>query len=190
MQIHQDAQAVEWWKEAVVYQIYPKSFYDSNNDGSGDIRGIIEKLPYLHELGIGMIWLSPFYQSPMADNGYDISDYFAVNAASQLNDADSVFAFYKKMIRLRNKCWPETLIYGEFTPLDFPDENIIAYERKSSAARFISITNLSNKTIPFILPQGDVLLNNYDYLTSELQPYQTIFIKGHFKNEQIQRDCH
>jgi len=568
VQIQQDAQAVEWWKEAVVYQIYPKSFYDSNNDGTGDIRGIIEKLPYLHELGISMIWLSPFYQSPMADNGYDISDYFAVNAdlgemrdidelitraknygihimidlvvnhtsdehpwfreavnnpqspyrnyyifkagknggapnnwrslfggsawqklpdednyylhvfhqkqpdlnwenpalrediyamvnwwlakgiagfridaitfikkdrdfsscpadgsdglvsikvksrnrpgietflhelkaktfdrfrcvtvgeapgvpfdqyanyigaegyfnmifdfhaadidvengsewfrrhnwtvdefrrtlfasqqafvragwgttfienhdqpralsklikdvryqnatgakalaamyffmfgtpfiyqgqelrmanfcrqdisefddvssidnyhrslaegftapqamhfvnqrsrdnartpfhwadtlnagfntgatpwlafssadytvnaASQLNDADSVFSFYKKMIRLRNKCWPETLIYGEFIPLDFPDENIIAYERKSRTDRFISITNLSNKTIPFILPQGDVLLNNYDCLTSEIQPYQTIFIKGHFKNEQIQRDC-
>ena len=56
-----------WWKEAVIYQIYPKSFYDSNNDGIGDIRGIIEKLPYLRELGITMIWVSPFYKSPMAD---------------------------------------------------------------------------------------------------------------------------
>jgi len=68
-----------WWKEAVIYQIYPKSFYDSNNDGIGDIRGIIEKLPYLRELGITMIWVSPFYKSPMADNGYDISDYYAIN---------------------------------------------------------------------------------------------------------------
>lgn len=68
-----------WWKEAVIYQVYPKSFYDSNNDGIGDIQGIIAKLPYLQELGITMIWVSPFYQSPMADNGYDIADYYAVN---------------------------------------------------------------------------------------------------------------
>lgn len=68
-----------WWKEAVIYQVYPKSFYDSNNDGIGDIKGIIAKLPYLQKLGITMIWVSPFYQSPMADNGYDIADYYAVN---------------------------------------------------------------------------------------------------------------
>ena len=68
----------EWWKEAVVYQIYPRSFYDSNNDGVGDINGIIQKLDYLKELGIDVIWLSPVYQSPNADNGYDISDYHTI----------------------------------------------------------------------------------------------------------------
>ena len=65
----------QWWKESVVYQIYPRSFNDSNGDGIGDIRGIIEKLDYLKELGIDVIWLSPVYESPNDDNGYDISNY-------------------------------------------------------------------------------------------------------------------
>ncbi len=64
-----------WWKEAVVYQIYPRSFADSNGDGIGDIRGIIDKLDYLRDLGVGVVWLSPVYRSPNDDNGYDISDY-------------------------------------------------------------------------------------------------------------------
>lgn len=68
-----------WWKEEVVYQIYPKSFYDANKDGIGDVRGIIEKLPYLYDLGITMLWLCPIYASPMDDNGYDISDYKAIH---------------------------------------------------------------------------------------------------------------
>ncbi|MBN2540507.1 MAG: alpha-glucosidase [Bacilli bacterium] len=65
----------QWFKEEFVYQIYPRSFKDSNNDGIGDIPGIIEKIPYLKELGVGIIWLSPVYKSPMEDFGYDISDY-------------------------------------------------------------------------------------------------------------------
>ncbi|EOT42000.1 glycoside hydrolase family 13 protein [Enterococcus columbae] len=67
-----------WWQEVVVYQIYPRSFKDSNGDGIGDLPGIIEKLDYLEKLGIGAIWLSPVYQSPNDDNGYDISDYEAI----------------------------------------------------------------------------------------------------------------
>lgn len=67
-----------WWKESVVYQIYPRSFYDSNGDGIGDLRGIIQKLDYLKELGVDVIWLSPVYKSPNDDNGYDISDYRAI----------------------------------------------------------------------------------------------------------------
>lgn len=67
-----------WWKEGVVYQIYPRSFYDSNGDGIGDLRGIIEKLDYLKELGVDIVWLSPVYKSPNDDNGYDISDYQAI----------------------------------------------------------------------------------------------------------------
>ncbi|WP_034763156.1 glycoside hydrolase family 13 protein [Rossellomorea vietnamensis] len=65
----------KWWKESVVYQIYPRSFMDSNGDGVGDIKGIISKLDYLKKLGIDVIWLSPVYESPNDDNGYDISDY-------------------------------------------------------------------------------------------------------------------
>ncbi|MDI3310398.1 MAG: alpha-glucosidase [Thermoanaerobacterium sp.] len=68
----------KWWKEAVVYQIYPRSFYDSNGDGIGDLQGIIAKLDYLKELGIDVIWLNPIYKSPNADNGYDISDYYDI----------------------------------------------------------------------------------------------------------------
>ncbi len=65
----------KWWKESVVYQIYPRSFCDSNGDGIGDLRGIISKLDYLEELGVDVLWLSPIYKSPNDDNGYDISDY-------------------------------------------------------------------------------------------------------------------
>ncbi|MFL2079488.1 glycoside hydrolase family 13 protein [Marinilactibacillus psychrotolerans] len=70
---------MKWWQKAVVYQIYPRSFQDSNGDGIGDIRGIIERLDYLEKLGINAIWLSPVYQSPNDDNGYDISDYEAIH---------------------------------------------------------------------------------------------------------------
>ena len=68
----------KWWHSSVVYQIYPRSFKDSNGDGIGDIQGIIEKLDYLKELGIDVIWLSPVYKSPNDDNGYDISDYYDI----------------------------------------------------------------------------------------------------------------
>ena len=68
-----------WWKEAVGYQIYPKSFKDTNGDGIGDIKGIVEKLPYLKELGIDFIWICPFYPSPMKDNGYDVADYYGID---------------------------------------------------------------------------------------------------------------
>ena len=68
-----------WWQDAAVYQIYPKSFYDSNGDGYGDIEGIRQKLPYIKNLGVDVIWVCPFFKSPQADNGYDISDYFSVD---------------------------------------------------------------------------------------------------------------
>ncbi len=68
----------QWWHDKVAYQIYPKSFNDTNNDGIGDIRGIIEKLDYLKELGIDIIWISPMYKSPFVDQGYDISDYYSI----------------------------------------------------------------------------------------------------------------
>ncbi len=71
----------DWWKSAVFYQVYPKSFQDANGDGMGDLRGVIERLDYLEKLGVDGIWLSPVYASPQRDNGYDISDYRAVNPA-------------------------------------------------------------------------------------------------------------
>ena len=69
----------KWWHNKIAYQIYPKSFLDTNGDGIGDIEGIINKLDYLKDLGIDILWISPMYQSPMVDNGYDISDYYAID---------------------------------------------------------------------------------------------------------------
>ncbi|QVK17620.1 alpha-glucosidase [Mycoplasmatota bacterium] len=69
----------KWWQEAIIYQIYPRSFKDSNNDGIGDIKGIIEKLDYLKELGVTAIWVCPFYESPMDDQGYDVSDFYKIS---------------------------------------------------------------------------------------------------------------
>ena len=81
----------KWWKEAVFYQIYPRSFYDSNGDGIGDLKGITEKLPYLKELGVTAVWICPFFKSPMKDNGYDISDYYDVNPEfGTIEDADEL----------------------------------------------------------------------------------------------------
>ena len=80
-----------WWRRAVVYQIYPRSFADANGDGFGDLRGIIDKLDYLAELGVDVLWLSPIYASPQVDNGYDISDYQAVDPAfGTLDDFDEL----------------------------------------------------------------------------------------------------
>lgn len=81
----------KWWKEAVFYQIYPRSFYDSNGDGIGDLKGITEKLPYLKNLGVTAVWICPFFKSPMKDNGYDISDYYDVNPEfGTIEDADEL----------------------------------------------------------------------------------------------------
>ncbi len=87
----------KWWHDKVVYQIYPKSFYDSNGDGIGDIPGIIQKLDYLQDLGIDMLWLSPCYTSPLADEGYDISDYYNIDPRfGTMEDMDRLIAEAKK----------------------------------------------------------------------------------------------
>lgn len=87
----------KWWHDKVAYQIYPKSFYDSNGDGIGDIPGIISKLDYLHDLGVDILWLSPCYQSPLADQGYDISDYYNIDPRfGTMEDMDRLIAEAKK----------------------------------------------------------------------------------------------
>ncbi|MEH7113923.1 alpha,alpha-phosphotrehalase [Neobacillus niacini] len=82
-----------WWKKAVVYQIYPKSFYDTTGNGTGDIQGIIKKLDYLKELGVDVVWLTPIYKSPQKDNGYDISDYYNLQEEyGTMDDFDQLLA--------------------------------------------------------------------------------------------------
>nr|EJQ83097.1 oligo-1,6-glucosidase [Bacillus cereus HuA4-10] len=92
----------QWWKESVVYQIYPRSFMDSNGDGIGDLRGILAKLDYLKKLGIDVIWLSPVYESPNDDNGYDISDYCKImNEFGTMEDWDELLhEMHKRNMKL------------------------------------------------------------------------------------------
>src|SRR5512146_1298191 len=96
------ARPADWWKSAVVYQIYPRSFMDSNGDGVGDIPGMTSKLDYLQRLGIDVLWLSPVYSSPMDDNGYDISDYQDVDPLfGSLADLDELIAeLHKRGMKL------------------------------------------------------------------------------------------
>lgn len=88
----------KWWKEAIVYQIYPRSFKDSNGDGIGDLRGIIEKLQYLKELGVDIIWLSPIYDSPNDDNGYDIRNYYEI-----MSEFGTMEDFHELLNQVHNK---------------------------------------------------------------------------------------
>lgn len=87
----------KWWHEKVAYQIYPKSFRDTNGDGIGDLRGIIDKLDYLKELGVDIIWISPIYRSPFVDQGYDISDYYSIDPMfGNMEDMEELLAEAKK----------------------------------------------------------------------------------------------
>ncbi|MFC5800272.1 glycoside hydrolase family 13 protein [Streptomyces formicae] len=85
------AEPAPWWRDAVIYQVYPRSFADGNGDGMGDLAGIRSRLPYLKELGVDAVWLSPFYASPQADAGYDVADYRAIDPMfGTLHDADAL----------------------------------------------------------------------------------------------------
>ena len=87
----------KWWHGKVAYQVYPKSFLDTNGDGIGDLRGIINKLDYLKDLGVDIVWISPVYCSPFVDQGYDISDYYNIDPCfGTMEDMDELLAEAKK----------------------------------------------------------------------------------------------
>ena len=87
----------DWWKNRIAYQVYPRSFCDGNGDGTGDLKGITSKLDYLKDLGVGVVWLSPVYRSPMDDGGYDISDYCDIDPLfGNMADMDELLAEAKK----------------------------------------------------------------------------------------------
>src|SRR3546814_13852353 len=86
-----------WWRGAVIYQIYPRSFLDTNGDGIGDLPGIVERLDHVRSLGVDAVWVSPFFKSPMKDNGYDLADYLA---------ADPMFVSFEDATRMIEACQP------------------------------------------------------------------------------------
>ena len=92
----------QWIKDAIIYEIYPISFYDSNGDGLGDLNGITQKIPYLKDLGINTVWLNPFFQSPFKDGGYDITDYYAVDKRfGSMQDCENMIkSFHENGIRV------------------------------------------------------------------------------------------
>jgi alpha-glucosidase len=92
------SKTADWWRGAVIYQVYPRSFQDTDGDGIGDIKGIIERLPYIASLGVDAIWLSPFFTSPQADMGYDVSDYCDVDPMfGTLADFDAMMVEAKRL---------------------------------------------------------------------------------------------
>ena len=93
---------LKWWQKSPVYEVYVRSFKDSDGDGTGDLNGITSKLDYLQSLGIGALWLTPCYVSPQADNGYDIEDYYNIDPMyGTMDDMENLIAEKKKMWKLR-----------------------------------------------------------------------------------------
>jgi len=92
-----------WWSNAVVYQVYPRSFQDSNGDGIGDLKGITSRLDYLADLGVDVLWLSPVYRSPQDDNGYDISDYQYIRSEEHTSELQSQFHLVCRLLLEKKK---------------------------------------------------------------------------------------
>ncbi len=93
-----DGPDAAWWRHAVIYQVYPRSWADGNGDGIGDLPGVTARLPYLRDLGVDALWLSPFYTSPQADAGYDVADYRDIDPVfGTLRDADAMLARAKEL---------------------------------------------------------------------------------------------
>lgn len=95
--LNPETQSQDWWRTSTVYQVYPKSFNDTTGLGTGDIRGLMEKLDYIKGLGIDIVWLQPVYVSPQNDNGYDVADYCSIDPVyGTMDDFDELVAELKK----------------------------------------------------------------------------------------------
>lgn len=123
-----------WWKKAVIYQIYPRSFADSNQDGIGDLQGIISKLDYLENLGVDAIWLSPVYKSPQDDNGYDISDY---------QDIDPMFGTLEDMEELIEEAGKHNIRIIMDLVLNHSSDNTIGFRRQKKAGKILIMIIMS-----------------------------------------------
>jgi alpha-glucosidase len=108
-------QELRWWQRAVIYEIYPRSFQDSNNDGIGDLKGVLRGLDYLVQLGVDAIWITPVYPSPMADFGYDVADYCGI---------DLIFGTMQDFDRLLSECHKRGLkVILDFVPNHTSDQH-------------------------------------------------------------------
>ena len=166
-----------WWKNSVVYQIYPRSFADSNGDGIGDLNGITAHLDYLQKLGVDVVWLSPVYQSPNDDNGYDISDYQNImQEFGTMEEFDRMLAEMHKRgmnmhglskVKSQKKIHIETFIYGE---RERTEKNRTTGGRVSEALHG-STTEKQICTI-FIVFQRNSRIS-----TGKIKPYGTIYTR-------------
>jgi hypothetical protein len=126
-----------WWQHGIIYQIYPRSFKDSNGDGIGDLQGIISRLDYLTWLGVDVLWLSPFYPSPMADFGYDITDYCNVDPSS---------VTWRRVMRLSSRPISVTLRSSLISSPIIPLTSIPGFLRLGVRARIPSGIGISGPT--------------------------------------------
>lgn len=166
---------LHWWQKTAVYQIYPRSFQDTTGSGKGDIPDITQHLDYLEKLGIGAVWLTPVYPSPMADNGYDISDYTAITPVHRDDedctvereeaDADSVLNYYRRLQEERfHGSASDILLSGSYEELLPESEQIYAFRRMLGAESTVTLVNFSRETAAYdtsLTEGGEVLVGNY-----------------------------
>jgi glycosidase len=144
----QDDGPQPWWKTAVVYQIWPRSFTDGDGDGIGDLAGISGRLDYLVELGVDMVWLSPIYPSPHDDADYDISGNQDIDSTfGSLEDFD-----YRRLIELRHT--EPTVAHGDFTMLLADHEQVYAFTRRHGDTELLVLGDFSGASVTVEIPDA------------------------------------
>jgi glycosidase len=170
----------EWWHKSVAYQIYPRSFQNSNGDGIGDLQGIILRLDYLQELGVDLIWLCPVYASPNEDNGYDVSNYYDIHPEyGTMADMEQLI---DEAAQRGIGIMMDIVAYGDYQLLE-TEPQIYAYTRQLGKERWYIICNFTDKMVECKLlnqlPTGEMVLSNYQksFLNGRLRPYEAIIWK-------------